>query len=130
MCPVSDLTVKTLGLLETTLGIVSSSKAGSQERKEEDEQELTINGWTTVGKGKKQPMNWLENLGNSQRGDIAPDGKPPKAKARAEAEKAAEDGTSLRGTIVRESTTRCGKVVQKKKKLALNGEEAGSPTMP
>ena len=72
-------------------------------------------------------MNWLENLGNSQRGDIAPDGKPPKAKA--EAEKVAKDGTSQTGMIVKESTTRCGKIVQKKKKLALSGEEAGLPTM-
>ena len=94
MCPVPDLTVKILSPLETTLGIVNSSRAGSQAKREEEEKELTINGWSTEGKGKKQPMNWLENLGNSQRGDIAPDGKPPKAKAKAEAEKVAEDGTS------------------------------------
>ena len=130
MCPVPDLTVKTLSLLETTFGIVNSSRAGSQHKKEEDGKELTINGWSTEGEGKKQPMNWLENLGTSQQGDIEKAGKPPKAKARAEAEKVAEDGTSLHGTIVRESTTRCGKIVLKKKKLVLNGEEAGSPTMP
>ena len=127
MCPVSDLTVKTLSPLETTLGIVNSSKAGSQERKEEDEKELTINGWNTVGEIKKQPMRRLERRDNSQPEDIVPDGKPPKAKA--EAEKVAKDGTSQTGMIVRESTTRCGKIVLKKKKLALNGEEAGSPTM-
>ena len=130
MCPEPDLTVKILSPLEITLGIVNSSRAGSQDKKEEDEKELTINGWSTEGEGKKQPMNWPENLGNSQQGDIEKAGKPPKAKARAEAEKVAEDGTSLHGTIVRESTTRCGKIVQKKNKLVLNGEEAGSPTMP
>ena len=121
MCPVSDLTVKTLSPLETTFGIVNSSRAGYQHKKEEEGKELTINGWSTEGKGKKQPMNWLENLGTSQRGDIA--GRPPKAKAKAEAEEVAEDGTFLH-------TTCCGKIVLKKKKLVLNGEEAGSPTMP
>ena len=127
MCPVPDLTVKILSPLETTLGIVNSSRAGSQAKREEVEKELTINGWNTVGKGKKQPMNWLENLGNSQRGDIAPDGKPPKAKA--EAENVAKDGTSRTGMMKRKCTTHCGKILQKKKKLALSGEEAGLPTM-
>ena len=78
--------------MDATLGIVNSSRAGYQHKKEEEGKEFTINGWITEDDGKKQPMNWLEHLGISQRGDIA--GRPPKAKAKAEAEKVAEDGTS------------------------------------
>ena len=109
------------------LGTANSSLAGSQDRREEAEKEPGINGWIIVGEIKKQLMNWLDKKGDAQLGGIVLDGKPPKAKA--EAEKVAKDGTSQTGMTKRKCTTHCGKIVQKKKKLALSGEEAGLPTM-